>query len=54
MASFFFDILRIGAIWLAVSLVSVGFIARLFRHSKDPFDCFEDHDDNMDDEGGWK
>jgi hypothetical protein len=48
------DIIKIALYWLLISIIAVIFIARLFRHSKDPFDCFEDHEENMDDEGGWK
>jgi hypothetical protein len=48
------DIIKIALYWLLISIIAVIFIVRLFRHSKDPFDRFTDHDDNMDDEGEWK
>ena len=41
--------------YVAIAVLFVLWLCpRLFQFSDDAFDCFEDHEQNMDDEGGWK
>lgn len=48
------EIILIILAYPLISVIAVVFIVRLFRYAREPFDCFEDHEANMDDEGGWK
>lgn len=48
------DFLLIVLAYLLISIIATIFIVRLFRYAREPFDCLEDHADNMDDEGGLK
>lgn len=48
------EIILIILAYALISVIATIFIVRLFRYAREPFDCFEDHADNMDDEGGWK
>jgi len=48
------EIILIILAYALISVIATIFIVRLFRYAREPFDCLEDHADNMDDEGGLK